>query len=139
MADAVVTSKVGCDFYLRGQSITEQVTTMAENAINITEDDAQVRRLFQEIEHEIKMINREKISGITGTVSRKAFIDVASTTAKLRACYLAKVIELESSDDLKPSEISTLRGTRLMYEEALEGFSALQHALKRGYFDLTDN
>jgi hypothetical protein len=113
--------------------------TMAKNAINIPENDAQIRRLFQEIEHSIKMINREKISGITGKVSKKAFNDVAGTTARLRARYLAKVIELEASDDIKPSEISTLRGSRLMYEEALEGFSALQHALSRGYFDLSDD
>lgn len=112
---------------------------MANHAINTSEDDAQIRRLFQEIEHKIKTINRDTISEITGTVSRKAFNDVASTTAKLRAQYLTKVIELESTDDIKPSDISTLRGSRLMYEEALCGFSALQHALKRGYFDLTDN
>jgi hypothetical protein len=112
---------------------------MAVNAFNISEDDANIRRLFQEIEHNIKTINREKISAITGTVSRKAFNDVARTTARLRAHYLAKVIELEASDDIQPSEISTLRGSRLMYEEALEGFSALQHALSRGYFDLSDN
>jgi len=111
---------------------------MAENAFNMTENDAHIRRLFQEIEHNIKMINREKISAITGEVSKKAFNDVAGTTARLRARYLAKVIELEASDDIKPSEISTLRGSRLMYEEALEGFSALQHALSKGYFDLSD-
>jgi len=112
---------------------------MTDNAFNVLENDAHIRRLFQEIEHNIKMTNREKISAITGEVSKKAFNDVASTTARLRARYLAKVIELEASDDIKPSEISTLRGSRLMYEEALEGFSALQHALSRGYFDLSEN
>ena len=113
---------------------------MGKQALNIPEEgDAHIRRLFQEIEHNIKMINREKISGITGEVSRKSFNDVASTTARLRARYLSKVIELQSTDDIKPSEISTLRGSRLMYEEALEGFSALQHALSRGYFDLSEN
>ena len=112
---------------------------MAENIFNIPEDDANIRRLFQEIEHNIKMTNREKISAITGEVSKKAFNDVASTTARLRARYLAKVIELEASDDIKASEMSVLRGSRLMYEEALEGFSALQHALNKGYFDLSEN
>ncbi|PCJ83845.1 MAG: hypothetical protein COA54_14780 [Thiotrichaceae bacterium] len=112
---------------------------MAENASNIPENDAHIRRLFQEVEHSIKMINRERISAITGNVSKKAFNEVASTTARLRARYLAKVIELQASDDIKPSEISALRGSRIMYEEALEGFSALQHALSRGYFDLSDN
>lgn len=103
-----------------------------------THDDLSIKRLFQEIEHNIKDINREKISEITGDVSKQAFIDVASTTARLRARYLSKVVELASSDDIKPADISTLRGSRLMYEEALEGFSALQHALEKGYFSLDD-
>ena len=72
-------------------------------------------------------------------MSRQAFINIANTTTRLRAHYLAKVIKLESTDELKATDISALRGTRLMYEEALDGFSALQHALARGYFSLTDD
>lgn len=112
---------------------------MAENAIDSSNDEAKVRRLFQEVEHSIKSINREEISAITGVVSKKAFVDVASTTAKLRAHYLSKVVELQSTEEIQPSDISILRGSRLMYEEALEGFNALQHALDRGYFDLSDD
>lgn len=99
-------------------------------------EDMNIRRLFQELDHEIRRLNTDKISEITGNVSRDAFINVAKTTARLRARYLAKVIELQTSDDIKPDEISALRGSRIMYEEALEGFSALQHALGRGYFSL---
>ncbi len=112
---------------------------MVDEVFDKSHDDLNIRRMFKEIEHSIKIINREKISEITGDVSRQAFINVANTTARLRARYLAKVIELESTDDFKATDISTLRGTRLMYEEALEGFSALQHALARGYFSLTNN
>ncbi len=114
------------------------VQMMVNKIVDKPHEDLDVRRMFQEIEHSIKALNHEKISEITGNISRQAFINVASTTARLRARYLAKVIELESTDDIKPVDISTLRGTRLMYEEALEGFSALQHALGRGYFSLTD-
>jgi hypothetical protein len=112
---------------------------MVDEVFDNAHDDLNIRRMFKEIEHSIKIVNREKISEITGDVSRQAFINVANTTARLRARYLAKVIELESTDELKATDISTLRGTRLMYEEALEGFSALQHALASGYFSLTDN
>ena len=104
---------------------------MVDEVLDKQHDDLNIRRMFKEIEHSIKIINREKISEITGEISKQAFINVANTTARLRARYLAKVIELEPTDDLKPADISALRGTRLMYEEALEGFSALQHALKR--------
>ncbi len=102
-------------------------------------DDLTIRRMFQELEHNIKSVNRDKISEITGEVTRDAFDRVVSTTARLRARYLAKVIELESTEDIKPSDISSLRGSRLMFEEALEGFSALRHALCQGYFDLTED
>ena len=111
---------------------------MMLNKVDKPHEDLDVRRMFQEIEHSIKSLNHEKISEITGDISKQAFIDVAST-ARLRAHYLAKVVELQSSDDIKPADISALRGSRLMYEEALEGFSALQHALGRGYFSLADD
>lgn len=111
---------------------------MASEIFDDSSNDLEIRRLFQEIEHNIKLMNREKISEITGGVSKEAFNNVAMTAAQLRARYLQKVIELECKEDLTPSDISTLRGTRLMYEEAHKGFSALQHALHRGYFALKE-
>lgn len=110
---------------------------MADEINKTRHDELSIGRMFQEIEHKIKALNREKISEITGDISEQAFVNVASTTARLRARYLSKVIELESADDIKADAISALRGSRLMYEEALEGFSALQHALGRGYFSLS--
>ncbi len=112
---------------------------MVTEVVEKPHEDLNIRRMFQQIEHSIKDINREKISEITGEVSKQAFINVAHTTARLRARYLARIIELESTDDLKPEDTSTLREARLMYEESLEGFSALQHALGRGYFSLTES
>ena len=122
----------------RGLYSKRTVKAMPDKAVENPHEDLDVRRMFQELEHSIKVLNHEKISEITGGISKQAFINVADTTARLRARYLAKVIELESTGDIKPADISTLRGSRLMYEEALEGFSALQHALGRGYFNLDD-
>ncbi len=113
-------------------------TGIMSDHFEVTSDDADIRRFFQEIEHTIKGINHEKISEIVGDVSRESFINAASTVARLRAKYLAKVIELQSSDDISGKDISVLRGMRTMYEEATEGFTALQHALNRGYFKLVD-
>ena len=111
---------------------------MSPESIDVTSDDVDVVRFFHELEHEIKNINHEKISEIAGNVSKESFIHVAQTVARLRAKYLAKVIELQSTDDISGKDISTLRGLRTMYEECLEGFSSLQHALNRGYFSLSD-
>ncbi len=111
---------------------------MASQVFDHPPNDMDIRRLFQEIEHNIKVVNREEISEITGEVSKEAFNNVARTTARLRARYLEKVIKLESTEDFTPGDISALRGTRLMYEEAQKGFAALQHALHRGYFTLAE-
>ncbi len=111
---------------------------MSHESTEIISDDADIRRLFQELEHTIKGINHEKISEITGDVTKDSFVRVATTVATLRARYLAKIIEVEVADDISGKDISTLRGLRTMYEESLEGFSALQHALNRGYFSLSE-
>ena len=100
-------------------------------------DNVQIRRFFQDIEHSIKLINREFISEIVGEVSRDAFVNVSKTVAKFRANYLAQVIELEKADNISVEDIKKLRQARLMFEEAMEGFSSLQHALTRGYFSFT--
>jgi len=112
---------------------------MSSEHIEVTSDDVDIVRFFQELEHEIKGINHEKISEIAGNVSKESFVNVAKTVARLRAKYLSKIIELQSTDDISGKDISTLRGLRTMYEESLEGFSALQHALNKGYFSLSDS
>lgn len=109
---------------------------MPKSIVENLPDEVGIRRLFQELEHNIKHINTEKISEITGSVTKDAFIEVATTTARLRARYLARVVELTTSDDIKPEGMKLLRESRMMFEEAMEGFSALQHALTRGYFSL---
>ncbi len=115
-----------------------KLTRTVNDHIESTSDDVEIRRLFQELEHEIKGINRVEISEITGGVSKESFIHVATTVARLRAKYLAKVIKLQSTDNISGNDISALRGLRTMYEEAREGFFAMQHALDRGYFILLD-
>jgi len=111
---------------------------MINEHFEITSDNAEIRRLFQELEHIIRVINSEKISEIVGEVSKESFVNVSTTVARLRAKYLLKVIELQSTDDISGKDISVLRGLRTMYEEATEGFAAMQHALNRGYLTLSD-
>jgi len=79
-----------------------------------------------------------KFLEIVGDVSKDSFVNVATTVARLRAKYLHKIIELQSTDDISAKDISILRGLRTMYEEAIEGFVAMQHALNRGYLTLSD-
>ncbi|MBL4762255.1 MAG: hypothetical protein JKY93_06105 [Gammaproteobacteria bacterium] len=111
---------------------------MSNDHIDDHQVSLEVRRLFTELEHNIKAINREKISDKTGGVSKDSFMNVAITVANLRANYLAKVISMQNKESLSDDDISSLRSTRTAFEEALEGYSALQHALKRQYLQLPD-
>ena len=111
---------------------------MSNDSIDDHQVSVEVRRLFTELEHNIKAINREKISAKTGGVSKEAFMNVAVTVASLRASYLTKVISMQDRESLSADDISSLRGMRIAFEEALEGYNALQHALKRQYLQLSD-
>ena len=118
-------------------SVKKMGATMGSDVFENIPDDPEVRRLFQELEHTVKVVNHDKISEITGDVSKEAFVNVAETVARLRARYLAKVLKFQTTSDITKEEVVLLKQARLMYEEAMEGFNALQHALGRGYFDLS--
>lgn len=98
------------------------------------------RRLSHELEHQIKLINSELISGAIGDISRDDFGQVARMVACLRARYLHRVLSEGKrchSECIDTEAALELKVLREAYMEALEGFSALEHALTRGYIDLT--
>ena len=119
-------------------NLTIRGDVMAADNMNSGTDNIDIRRLMNELEHTIKITNSEKISEVAGDVSKDAFVNVAASVAQLRANYLSEVLKLQSGDDLSGEALSTLKELRSMYEEAMQGFSALQHALNRGYFSLVD-
>lgn len=102
--------------------------------------DVEIRRLSNELEHLIKAINSAHISEEIGDVSKESFTRVAESVSLIRARYLKQVIEMQKltgSGKLESELFSRLRSHRLAYEEALEGFNALYHALEKGYFKLS--
>ncbi|MEQ8230142.1 MAG: hypothetical protein RLW61_19715 [Gammaproteobacteria bacterium] len=103
-------------------------------------DEQENRRLHYELEHAIKKINCEQISGATGQLTRKRFIEVARMVACLRARYLHRVLELGANcpETCIETEVALeLKRLREAYSEAMEGFAALEHALQRGYIQLS--
>ncbi len=113
---------------------------MPEQEIEGFEDDRSRRRMFQEFEQAIRESNRTAIAAATGGISKEHFLRVAITVSRLRSRYLKEVLKLsaESGDRaLDPTAILDLRQMREAYEEALHGFSALRHALERGYIELS--
>jgi hypothetical protein len=95
-------------------------------------------RLSQEFEQAIRELNSRHIRAVTGGVRKEHFLRAAENVARLRAHYLASVLRLETAaNPPKPEQFEELRHMRAAFEEALEGFAALRHALKRGYFELS--
>lgn len=104
-------------------------------------DEVDSRRLHNEIEHAIKSINRDLIGEATGDIDRQAFINCARMVACLRARYLHTVLVLGRdchSECIDTASALKLKSLREAYSEALEGFNALEHALKRGYIALAN-
>lgn len=105
-------------------------------------DDIDIRRLTAELEHIIRQINQERISSVTGAIHKNDFVNVAETVSWIRARYLNQVLELRNFTQdgrIDTAHIKQLSNLRRAYEEALEGYNALNHALQRGYIDLEED
>ena len=106
-----------------------------------TDDELEHRRLRHELEQQITRINSAQISAVTGEITKNAFINVVKMVACLRARYLHHVLDLgrECNGDCITTEAALeLAKLRTAYTEALEGFAALEHAVKRGYVHIQD-
>jgi hypothetical protein len=104
-------------------------------------DEVVMRRLHNELEMTIRNVNRELIGGLTGTITRGAFANVAGMVANLRGRYLQGVLELSHASPKEPVDsaaVLKLKPMREAYTEAMQGFAALEHALERGYISLAD-
>ena len=96
------------------------------------------RRLHHELDHAIKQINREQIGDAAGSVGREDFMNVAQMVACLRARYLTSALSMakNSGNECISTEAALqLKDLRIAFEEAAAAFDALEHALRRGYFD----
>lgn len=102
-------------------------------------DDEKIRRLQHRIEHEIRQINHATIGEATGPITLADYTAVARMVSNLRARYLKAAIDLGKANPdacLSLTHTDELRELRIAYQEALQGFEALEHALRRGYVTL---
>ncbi len=97
------------------------------------------KRFLMELENTISAANREVIHTLIPAMTQERILPFAISVARLRARYLEaafKFSEKEHGEALTDVEIDELHRHREMYEEAREAFSALTHAIERGYIDL---
>jgi len=115
---------------------------MADHELDTFTNQQQTQRLFQDFERMITAFNTANITAATGGVSVREFLEVARIVSLLRARYLQRVVTLAKVDtlnDLEDEQLTQIRRDREAYEEALQGFGALRHALMREYFKLTED
>lgn len=105
------------------------------------EQEHNAQRLFYEFEQRIRDANCHHIGEATGGISRADVLALADTVARLRARYLRETLALARHGEGEMPEsdaVHRVRALREAYDEALQGFGAVRHALKRGYFTLAD-
>ena len=105
------------------------------------EREIEIKRMMQHFEHQISEMNSAAISDIAGDIKKSDFLDLAQSISILRAKYLKQVLSIAHAD--KDSLTNTLcdqvKLSRQAYQEAIESFDQLKHALQRGYFNLVDD
>jgi len=96
------------------------------------------QRFLDELEHGIRMVNREIIHEVIPEITKDHFLKFAVLTGRVRSVYLAAAFELVESGATVPDEevLHALKVKREMYEEAVEAFESLKRAIERGYVDV---
>ena len=105
------------------------------------EKEIEIRRMMQQFEHQISEMNSTEITIRAGDIKKSDFLNLAKSISILRANYLKDVLVIARADEehLTIKLCLETRKARIAYEEAVESFDQLKHALQRGYFNLIDD
>lgn len=106
------------------------------------DEDALLKRhryALQEIEREIRKVNREVIHRDIPRIERRDIMDLAKVVAEHRARYLKAGMQLAHAELGSAEEqelIRTLPGLRREFETARDVFAALERAIEQAYVDI---
>lgn len=103
--------------------------------------EIEIRRMMQQFEHQISEMNSSEITNRAGDIRKSDFLNLAKSISILRANYLKDVLLIARADEehLTIQLCLETRKARIAYEEAVESFDQLKHALQRGYFNLVED
>ncbi|MDZ4349905.1 MAG: hypothetical protein U1A22_10270 [Xanthomonadaceae bacterium] len=106
------------------------------------QEEASLRRqrhFLDDVEREIRRVNREAIHAVVPPLGRLRFLDLARIVARRRVDYLRLALELSecAPDDARSQALLDQMPTaRKNYFESREAFAALERAIERGYIDV---
>lgn len=107
------------------------------------EDDAGLLRrqkqFLQQIEFELRRINRRIIHQHIVELNRESFIQLATFVAEVRSRYLQAGLALAKhrpGSQEAATALADVERERRAYEESSVAFSALERAISQGYVDI---
>jgi tRNA(Ile2) C34 agmatinyltransferase TiaS len=106
------------------------------------DEDALLKRhryVLQEIEREIRKINREVIHRDIARIERSDITDLARVVAEHRARYLQAGMRLAKASVGSPEEqemVRALPDLRREFESTRDVFAALERAIEQAYVDI---
>ena len=99
------------------------------------------KRFLSEIEHGIRLANRELIDKRIPSITKESVLSFAIAVARLRADYLGAAFAISESvkgEAPTAATIEDLKSKRLMYQESRDAFEALRDAIIKGYAALAE-
>jgi hypothetical protein len=106
------------------------------------DDSALLRRqkqFLQQIEFELRQINRKVIHAHIAELNRDSFLSLARFVAEVRSRYLEAALALakaEVGSEHASRVLATLESERRAFEESTTAFVALERAIEQGYVDI---
>ncbi|MCK7593576.1 hypothetical protein [Pseudomarimonas salicorniae] len=106
------------------------------------EDSGLLRRqkqFLQQIEFELRQINRGVIHDHIAELNRERFLELARFVAEVRSRYLEAGLALTrvtAGSEEADQALAAVERERRAYEESCAAFSALERAIERGYVDI---
>ena len=97
------------------------------------------RHFLQQIEMELRRVNREIIHRQIPELDRESFMQLALKVAELRTAYLQVALQLgrtESGSEGAADLLVALGERRVAFEEARDAFAALERTIEQGYVDI---
>lgn len=96
------------------------------------------QHFLNEVEQTIMLANREVIHQDIDHISRDTVLGLAVTVSRVRASYLKAILAEAAKREAAFSDVTvkSIRAKREQYEEAVQAFEALRHAIERGYVEL---
>ncbi len=106
----------------------------------IENQDMQAQKFTKLLEEAIRQANLEVIKPMVPVISIDGILPVAISVAKLRGKYLAATMDLLGKDAgslPNADQIDKLRTLRVAYEEAVTAYQTMEHAIQKGYLELS--